>query len=794
MKVSYAWLGDWIEVPWDAAALGQRLTMAGIELESIESAAPQFSDLRVAEILSAEKHPDAQKLRVCRVAAGAGEPLQIVCGAPNARAGLKCALALIGARLPEGVTIKAAKLRGVESAGMLCSARELGLAEGSEGILELPADAPVGMPLATYLQLDDVVLDFNVTPNRGDALSILGIAREVAALSGKPVTGPALRPVSPAHADTLTVHLQAPAACPRFAGCVLRGIDNDTPTPIWITERLRRAGVRSISLVVDVTNYVMLELGQPMHAYDLARLAGEIRVRFAQDGESVRLLDGRTVQVGSDVLLICDDAGPAGLAGIMGAERTAVSRETRDIFLEVAYFSPDAVIGRALRWGLATDASQRFERGVDPLGQERALTRAVQLIQSIAGGEAGPVTLTASEPHEPRRTPVTLRRTRLSGLLGAQFADALVDSTLKRLGMGVEPLPEGWRVTAPSYRFDIAIEADLIEEVARIVGYEAIGEHDALGPERVRAQPEAEPTEPAVLEVLAMRGYQEAVSYAFVDPQLQQQLFPDTSALSLANPIASDLSAMRVSLWPGLLKAAVENQRRQRERIRLFEHGARFACRDGATREIDTLAGLACGLRWPEQWGVSAAMREPADFFDVKGDLQALFAALSPAGSWRYEPQTHPSLHPGRSARLMRGDQPVGWLGALHPSFVRAFEFVHAPILFELDWAALALDRPRYREISRQPQVRRDIAFVVDEAVPLSRLLERVTLVASSLLRDLRVFDIYQGRGIEPGRKSIALGLIFQEFSRTLTDDDVARLVAAVVADLRESFNASIRE
>ena len=794
MKVSYAWLGDWIEVPWDAAALGQRLTMAGIELESIESAAPQFSDLRVAEILSAEKHPDAQKLQICRVAAGAGEPLQIVCGAPNARAGLKCALALIGARLPGGVTIKAAKLRGVESAGMLCSARELGLTEGSEGILELPADAPVGVPLATYLQLDDVVLDFNVTPNRGDALSILGIAREVAALSGKPVTGPALRPVSPAHADILTVHLEASAACPRFAGCVLRGIDNHTPTPIWITERLRRAGVRSISLVVDVTNYVMFELGQPMHAYDRARLAGAIRVRFAQNGESVRLLDGRAVQVGSDVLLICDDVGPVGLAGIMGGERTAVSRETRDIFLEVAYFSPDAVIGRALRWGLTTDASQRFERGVDPRGQERALARAVQLIQSVAGGEAGPVTLTVSEPHEPRRTPVALRRTRLSGLLGVQFDDALVESTLKRLGMGIEPLPEGWRVTVPSYRFDVAIEADLIEEVARIVGYEAIGERDALGPERVRAQPEAEVAEPAVLEVLAMRGYQEAVSYAFVDPQLQQQLFPDAPALSLANPIASDLSAMRVSLWPGLLKAAVENQRRQRERIRLFEHGARFECRDGATHEIDTLAGLACGLRWPEQWGVSTAMREPADFFDVKGDLQVLFAALSPAGSWRYEPQTHPCLHPGRSARLMRGDQPVGWLGALHPSFVRAFEFVHAPILFELDWAALALDRPRYREISRQPQVRRDIAFVVDEAVPLSRLLERVTLVASSLLRDLRVFDIYQGRGIEPGRKSIALGLIFQEFSRTLTDDDVARLVAAVVADLRGSFNASIRE
>jgi phenylalanyl-tRNA synthetase beta chain len=422
------------------------------------------------------------------------------------------------------------------------------------------------------------------------------------------------------------------------------------------------------------------------------------------------------------------------------------------------------------------------------------LARAVQLIQSIAGGEAGSVTVTESEAHRPKRAPVRLRRTRLSRLLGSQFDDGCVESTLRGLGMGVEALPEGWRVTAPSYRFDIAIEADLIEEVARIVGFETIAEEDALGPERVRAQPESEPAEPAVLEVLAMRGYQEAVCYAFVAPQLQQQLFPDVPALALANPIASDLSVMRVSLWPGLLQAALENQRRQRERIRLFEHGARFECRDGTMHEIDTLAGLACGLRWPEQWGVSAAMRAPADFFDVKGDLQALFEAVSPAASWRYEPQTHPCLHPGRSARLTRGDQPVGWLGELHPSLVRAFEFVHAPMLFELDWAALALDRLRYREISRQPQVRRDIAFIVDEAVPLSRLLERVTLVASSLLRDLRVFDIYQGPGIEPGRKSIALGLIFQEFSRTLTDDDVSRLVAAVVADLRESFNASIRE
>ena len=793
MKVPYSWLTDWIAVPWDAPGLGERLTLAGLELESVEPAAPAFTGVVIGEILSAEKHPQADKLRICRVAAGQGEPLQIVCGAANARAGLKSALAVVGAVLPGELKIKATKLRGVESAGMLCSAKELGLGENSDGIIELPSDAPVGVGLRDYLHLEDAILDLNVTPNRGDALSIIGIAREVAALTGAALNGPALRPVSATHADTVTVHLDAPAACPRFAGCVVHGINNRAPTPIWMRERLRRAGVRSISPVVDVTNYVMLELGQPMHAYDLTKLHGEIRVRLAEAGESVTLLDGRTAELKSDVLLITDGAGPVGIAGIMGGERTAVSPETTAVFLEVAYFAPEAVIGRALRWGLTTDASQRFERGVDPAGQERALARAVELIQAVAGGSAGPLSLAQSRAHLPARVPVMLRRARLVRLLGAEIPEARVRSVLSGLGMRLETLPEGWRVEPPPHRFDIALEADLIEEVARIVGYEAIGEQDALTCERVRPLPEAVPSEQAVLEVLAMRGYQEAVTYAFVDPQLQQRLFGENSALALANPIASDLSVMRVSLWPGLLRAALENQRRQRERIRLFEHGARFERLGGETREIDAIAGIACGPRMPEQWGLPRPMSEPSDFFDVKGDLEALFAAVG-AHDVRFEPQTHSCLYPGRAARVLRGAQAVGWLGELHPSLVRDLEFVHTPVLFEVDWAGLALVRPAYREISRQPQVRRDLAVVVDESVSLSRLAERVALVASSLLRDLRVFDVYRGPGIEDGRKSVALGLIFQDFSRTLTDDDVTRLVAAVVADLRVSFNASIRE
>ena len=794
MKLPYSWLTDWVAVPWAARELGERLTMAGLEIESIEPAAPAFSGVVVAEILSAEKHPQADKLKVCRVSAGPGGPLQIVCGAPNARAGLKSALATVGARLPGDLDIKAARLRGVESSGMLCSAKELGLGDDSSGILELPADAPVGRPVRDYLQLDDAVLNLNITPNRGDAMSVIGIAREVAALCGAELTGPERRPTVAALADTFGVTLDAPAGCPKFAGCVIRGVDNKAPTPPWMRERLRRAGLRSVGPVVDVTNYVMLELGQPMHAYDLARLDGQIRVRQARVGETITLLDGKSIDLQPDVLLITDRSGPAAIAGIMGGRRTAVGAESTEVFLEVAYFAPDAVMGRALRWGLMTDASQRFERGVDPSQQERAMERALSLLLSIAGGRAGPVTVARSEDHLPVRPAVLLRRGQLARLLGASFEDERVRAILEGLQMRVEPAEEGWRVTPPPHRFDIAIEPDLIEEVARIIGYEAIAEADAAAVEHFRSFPESLPSEQGLLEVLATRGYQEAVTYAFVDPQLQSRLFPDSHPLQLANPIASDLSVMRVSLWPGLIKATLDNQRRQQERIRLIEHGVRFEHDGQRTRELDTLAGVACGPCRPEQWGLPREMRAPADFFDVKGDLEALIASLGAGRVFSFEPATLSCLHPGRTARVLREGRPVGWLGELHPSLVKELDSVHTPVLFELDVAALTLVRPSYQEISRLPRVRRDLAVVVDESVPLSRLAERVILAASSLLRDLRVFDVYRGRGIEEGRKSVALGLIFQDFSRTLTDDDVASLVAAVVADLRASLNASIRE
>jgi phenylalanyl-tRNA synthetase beta chain len=532
-----------------------------------------------------------------------------------------------------------------------------------------------------------------------------------------------------------------------------------------------------------------------MHAYDLAKLRGEIVVRLASAAERLILLDGKEIEAASDVLFITDREGPVGLAGIMGGGRTAISAETTDVFLEVAYFTPGAVRGRARRFGLLTDASQRFERGVDPAGQERAANRAVALITSIAGGRAGPVEITQSREHLSKTAAVSLRRSQVQRLLGMPLKDEQVRGALEALQMSVTPNPQGWEVTPPSYRFDIAIEADLIEEVARIVGYNEIPERDALAPQRFHRLPESRPREQSVLESLAVRGYLEAITFAFVDPALQEKLFPDRRGLALANPIASDLAVMRVSLWPGLLRAALENQRRQQDRIRLFEHGARFAPADGSVHEVDSLAGIAVGNRLPEQWSLPRDMRAPVDFFDVKGDLEALLAGTGTNNAFRFEPAALSCLHPGRSARLWRGELPVGWVGELHPSLVRELDFTYPPVLFELDVEeALAVGKPQYREVSRFPQVRRDLSVVVDEKVALSALAERVTLSSSSLLRDLLFFDVYRGPGVEAGRKSVALGLIFQDISRTLTDEDVERLIAAIVADLRVSLNAQLRE
>ena len=769
--------------------------MCGFELEAVDAAAPVFSGVVVAEIVEAARHPQADKLQVCKVRTKNTGLLQIVCGAANARVGLKTALATVGAKLPGDKNITAAKLRGVESFGMLCSAKELGLADASEGIVELPADAPVGEDLRAYMQLDDEILELNVTPNRGDAMSVLGIAREVGALMGAaPVSqqkGSALPVVADA-TDTFRTVLSAPKACPKLVSRVVRGIDNKAPTPLWLRERLRRVGLRPISPVVDITQYVMLELGQPMHAYDLTKLKGGLEARLAQPAEKITLLDGREIELAADVLVIADSEGPVGMAGVMGGLASSCTAETTDILFEAAFFTTSAVAGRGRRHGLVTDAGQRFERGVDPVNQERAIERATQLLIQIAGGKAGPVHGVKSDPDIPRRLEVELRRARISKLLGAEITDNDVKRTLESLGMRVLANETGWLVTPPPHRFDINIEADLIEELARIVGFAAINEADAVTLQKVRPMPEEAPVEIQALEILATRGYQEAITYAFVDPALQNKLFPGTETPKLANAIASDMSVMRASLWPGLIKAAIENQRRQQDRVRLFEHGSRFESLASGGGETDLLAGIAIGARRPEQWAAKAVA---VDFYDVKQDVEALLARTGAPDEFGFIADSLPCLHPGRSARITRRGKNIGWIGELHPQLVQEFDFTYAPILFEVEFAAaLAAKMPRFEEISRFPRVRRDLAVVVDEKVSLSQLHERVTFAASSLLREIRVFDVFRGPGIETGRKSVALGLIFQDNSRTLADEDADRLLAAIRADLSATLGAGFRE
>jgi len=791
MKISMQWLREWVDSGLTPKDLGHALTMAGFELEGIHAAAPSFDGVVVAEILTASPHPQADKLRVCEVSVGTGAAnLQIVCGAANARAGLKTALATVGATLPGDLKIKAAKLRGVESAGMLCSAKELGLSEVSDGILELPADAPLGTNIRDYLDLDDAVLELAVTPNRGDAMSVRGIAREVAAITSKALHAPDTAPVVAVSQEQARIALGAPTACPRFHARIIVNVDNTRPSPVWLRERLRRAGVRSISPVVDVTNYIVQELGQPMHAYDLDKVQGALVARLARAGETCELLDGRTVELQPDMLVIADDAGPVALAGVMGGARTAVSAETRRVLFEVAWFAPSAIAGRGRRFGLTTDASQRFERGVDPEIGLQAIERATRLLQAVAGGEAGPVITAEDASNLKRYAAVSLRVPQIERLLGLAVSADDVMALLQRLGLrraGV--VGDTLTFNVPSHRFDLAIERDLIEEIARMVGFEQIPTVAASAAQDIKPLAATAVTEQRLLDTLAARGYHEGIHFAFVEPSFQAALFPDLAAHTLSNPISSDLAVMRVSLWPGLIKAALENQRRQQSRVRLMEHGVVFPV---GGSECDRIAGLAFGSRWPEQWGGG---RETVDFYDVKADVEAVLSFAVPVDQIRFEPAVLSCLHPGRSARILRGDQAIGWIGELHPEQVRRLEFVSAPILFELDVAAsFAPSGQSFEEPSRYPQVRRDLAFIVDESVSYADIRERVFGAASSALREVVLFDIYRGRGIEDGRKSIALGLILQDKGRTLTDEDTDRLIESVRGSLVAGLQATFRE
>ncbi|HUO83172.1 MAG TPA: phenylalanine--tRNA ligase subunit beta [Gammaproteobacteria bacterium] len=792
MKISLAWLGEWVDALPDAHTAASQLTLAGLEVAAVEPAAPEFSGVVVGRVLDIGRHPNADKLTVCRVDAGQGAPLTIVCGATNVHADMRAPVALPGASLPGGLRIRATRLRGVESQGMLCSSRELGLGTDAAGILPLSTALVPGTDLRHALALDDHVLDLELTANRGDCLSVRGVARELAVINRATLAPmPEVR-VAPLVNDRFPVQVEDRGACPRFASRIVRDLDAGASTPAWLAERLRRSGVRPLHPVVDVTQYVMLELGQPLHAYDLSRLADTIVVRRARNGEKLALLDGRTVELDGDVLVIADGSGAIGMAGIMGGTTTGVTAGTRDILLESAFFAPHVIAGRARRYGLATDASQRFERGVDYELQAIAIERATSLLQEIAGGRPGPVQDTLDPARLPARTAVTLREARLAGVLGLAIDAGAVGDILGRLAMRAERVSAGWTVTPPTFRFDVSLEEDLIEEVARIHGYGEIPETPTRIDEAFVPHAEARVEAGRIGMLLADRGYQEVITYSFVEPALQSMLAPGAEPVELANPISKEMSVMRASLWPGLVGVARENLNRQHARVRLFELGVGFENIGEHVRERRLCAGLVAGAVLPEQW--SAASR-PADFHDIKADVEALLALGGCRDAFSLEPAGHPVLRPGQSARVMREGRGVGWLGALHPETVRALDLTYSPLLFELEMEPISAGKvPASSPISRFPALRRDLAVVVDEAVDYAALRGAVREAAGHLLTSVDVFDVYRGKGIDSGRKSIALSLILQETSRTLTDEDADAVVQAVVSGLGKQLNARIRD
>lgn len=780
MQFPESWLRNLVNPALDTAQLAQLVTMAGLEVEAMNPAAPPFNNVVVAEILSAEKHPDADRLRVCQVDVGEASPVTIVCGAPNAAAGLKVPCARPGAKLP-GFEIKVARVRGVESFGMLCSTKELGLEGTADGLMVLPEDAPVGEDFRGWLNLNDTLITLKLTPNRADCLSMQGLAREVGAITGADVRYPQIRPVDAHIQDTVPVLVQAQDACPLYLGRVIRGINVQATTPRWMAERLERSGIRPLLAPVDITNYVLLELGQPMHAFALSRLKGGIEVRMARAGETLVLLNGQTAELAPDMLVIADANGPIALAGIMGGLPTSVERVTVDVMLEAAFFSPGAIAGRARRLGLSTDSSHRFERGVDYGATRQAMERATELLLEICGGQAGPITEVTSAL--PQRAPITLRLPRLKRVVGVELDAAQVVRDLGALGAQVQRDGDNLIVTPPSFRFDLAIEEDLIEEAVRLFGYDNIPAQPPAAPSRMLPQDETTLADDTLRQVMVGLDYQEVITYSFVDPAWETALDADARPMPLANPIASQLSVMRTTLWGGLIETLRHNLNRQQERVRIFELGRVYA---SLAEQPMKLGGLIFGDIEPEQW---ASKARRVDFFDLKGDLERLFGRALDARA-----AVHPALHPGQSAELWWDNRSIGWIGALHPRLVQAFDLTSAPMLFELD-AGVAGKRllPRHAALSRFPQVRRDLAFVLGIETPAGELLTALREAAPAQVRSIDVFDDYRGKGMAESQKSLAIRVVMQDTQRTLTDQEVEDAVQKLVETARRQCNASIR-
>jgi phenylalanyl-tRNA synthetase beta chain len=803
MQFPESWLRSMVDPPLTTAQLAHLLTMSGLEVEACEPVAPGFSGVVVGEVRSVTRHPNADRLTVCQVDAGSGRLLSIVCGAPNVVAGMKVPVALIGAKLP-GETpgavleIRSTAMRGVESQGMLCSARELGLSQDHSGLLSLAAEAPVGSDVREYLLLDDHVFTIKLTPNRADCLSALGVAREVAALTGAGLSPPAI-PVVPKVGDaSFPVKISASDGCGRFTGRVIRGVNARAVTPDWMRMRLERAGQRCISALVDVTNYVMLELGRPLHVYDVDKLAGGIDVRFGREGERLKLLNEQVVELEPDVLAITDESGPIGLAGIMGGASTKADLDTRHVLLEAAFFFPDAIAGRARRYNFTSDASHRFERGVDFDNNIAGIERATRLILDICGGEPGPVVDTLARL--PERKPVRMRVARAQRVIGVPIAAEEMARTFARLGLESRrdsATEAAFMVTPPSYRFDLEIEEDLIEEVARVYGFENIPAEAPKAAAVMRAEPETQRSLHALRARLAASGYQEVINFSFVEPEWEADLASNPDPIRLLNPIASQLSVMRTTLLGGLVGNVRYNLNRRAARVRVFEVGRVFlrvpgmpdaALEVAGIRQPVRVAAAAFGPVAPEQWGVPG---RPADFFDLKGDVESL---LAPEYA-RFEAAAHPALHPGRSARIVVNDVVAGWIGELHPRWQQKYELPGPVLVFELDAAPLQrLRLPVYREVPRFPTVSRDVSVIVPESITIQAILDDIAAHKPAQVESVDLFDLYRGPGVENGKKSLAFRVLLQDTQKTMTDSEVESAVAQLVDRLKRQFGGKLRD
>ncbi|KAE9527130.1 phenylalanine--tRNA ligase subunit beta [Testudinibacter aquarius] len=795
MKFNESWLREWVNPAISTEQLAEQITMLGLEVDGIEAVAGQFDGVVVGEVVECGQHPNADKLRVTKVNVGSEQLLDIVCGAPNCRQGLKVACAVVGATLPGDFKIKKAKLRGEPSEGMLCSFSELGITSDADGIIELPADAPIGMDIREYLKLNDQIVEISLTPNRADCLSIRGVAREVGVVNKAEVVEPEITPVAVSIADKVEIKLSAPEACPRYLLRVIKGLNVQAASPLWLQEKLRRCGIRSIDPIVDVTNYILLELGQPMHAFDSAKVAQPIEVRMAKNGEELVLLDGTTATLRDNTLVIADQNGPLAMAGIFGGENSGVNSETTDVILESAFFAPLAIAGRARQYGLHTDSSHRFERGVDFELQRHAIERATALLIEICGGQAGEICEVVSKQNLPQIQTVTLRRSKLDSLLGHHIADETVTDILNRLGFSVTFADEVWTVTPTSWRFDIEIEEDLIEEVARIYGYNSIPNNAPLAHLNMRVHKETDVELARIKTALVDRDYQEAITYSFVDPKLQALLHPEQQALVLPNPISVEMSAMRLSLIPGLLGALLYNQNRQQTRVRLFETGLRFipdTSAESGVKQQFVLSAVINGSRKNESW---AEKTEVVDFFDLKGDLEDILSLTSAGNKLNFVAKSYTALHPGQSAAIMAEDQEVGFIGTLHPQIAQKLGLSGKTVVFEIYWDAIATrNMVQAKAISRFPANRRDIAVVVSNDVAAADVIRACRAVAGEVLTHVNLFDVYQGNGVADGYKSLAIGLTLQDNQKTLEEEDITKVISNVVSELKRNFNAYLRD